>query len=71
MYGAIPRNFIQSEVSIHATCNHPFYYIAGNYFSTARGLIVYFKDTWRLTMKLFPVKSSERATLQKIYDVRG
>ena len=46
-------------------------YIAGNFFSTARSLIGYFDVASHLTMKLFPAKISERATLQKIYDVRG
>ena len=45
-------------------------YTAGNLFLTARTLIGYFEVTSHLTMKLFPAKISERATLQ-IYDVKG
>ena len=39
---------------------------AGNFFPTARTLIGDFEVTWHLTMKLFPAKISERATLQII-----
>ena len=42
--------------------NNPY---SGKFFPTARGLIGYFEVTWHLTMKLFPAKISERATLQK------
>ena len=39
--------------------------MAGNFFPTAHALIGYFEVTWHLTMKLFPMKISEQATLQK------
>ena len=39
-------------------------YMAGNVFPTARALVGYFEVTWHLTMKLFPAKISEWATLQ-------
>ena len=32
-------------------------YLAGRFSTTARALIGYFVDTWRLTIKLFPTKS--------------
>ena len=41
-----------------------YYYIAGNFFPKAHSVIGYFKVTWHLTMKLFPAKISEQATLQ-------
>ena len=41
-------------------------HIAGNFFLTARALIGYFKVTWHLTMKLFPAKIYERATLENL-----
>ena len=34
---------------------------------TAHALIGYFEVTWHLTMKLFPAKISERATLQNLW----
>ena len=40
--------------------------MAGNFFPTARALIGFFEDTRHLTMKLFPAKISERATLQNL-----
>ena len=46
--------------SISRTIQHCF--VAGNFFSTARGLICYFEVTRHLTMKLFPAKISEQAT---------
>ena len=45
--------------------------IAGNFFPTARALIGYFEVTWHLTMKLFPAKISEKATLQKSMALEG
>ena len=42
-------------------------YVAGNFFPTACTLIGYFEDTWRLTMKLFPAKIYEQATLQNLW----
>ena len=45
-------------------------YIAENLFPTARALIGYFEVTWHLTMKLFPAKISERATLQNLWRQR-
>ena len=45
-------------------------YIAGNFFSTTRSLIGYFKVKWHLPMKLFPAKISERATLQNLWRQR-
>ena len=41
-------------------------YIAGNVFFTVRALIAYLEVTCHLTMKLFPAKISERATLQNL-----
>ena len=41
-------------------------YIAGNLFLTVRTLIGYFEVTSHLTMKLFPAKISERATLRNV-----
>ena len=43
-----------------------FCYVAGIFFPTARALIGYFEVTRHLTMKLFPAKISERATLQNL-----
>ena len=45
-------------------------YIAGNVFSTTRALIGYFKVKWHLTIKLFPAKIAERATLQNLWRQR-
>ena len=45
-------------------------YIAGIFFPTARALIGYFEVTWHLTLKLFPAKISERATLQSLWHHR-
>ena len=45
--------------------------IAGNFFPTARALIVYLEVTWHLRMKLFPAKISGRATLQKSMSLEG
>ena len=42
--------------------NKSHFYIAGNFWPTARALIGYFEVTSHLTMKLFPPKLSERAT---------
>ena len=47
--------------------NKKYCYIAGNFFLAARALIGYFEVTWHLTMKLFPAKISERATLQNLW----
>ena len=46
-----------------------YYYVAGNFFPTACTVIGYFEVTWHiyLTMKLFPAKISEKATLQNIW----
>ena len=44
--------------------------VAGNFFPMARALFGYFQVTWQLTMKLFPVKISERATLQNLWRQR-
>ena len=46
-----------------------YYYIAGNFFPTACTVIGYFEVTWHiyLTMKLFPAKISEKATLQYLW----
>ena len=41
-----------------------FCYVAGNFFSTVHALISYFDVSWHLTMKLFPAKISEQATMQ-------
>ena len=46
-------------------------YIAGIFFPTALALIGYFEVKWHLTMKLFPAKISERATLQKSMTSEG
>ena len=51
--------------------NKDYCYTVGNFFSTVRGLTAYFGVSRKLTMKLFPAKISKRATLQKIYSVRG
>ena len=61
--------------------NKVYCYMAGSFFSTARGLIGYFEVTYHLhcTNEAVPPyppppkkkKISDRATLQKIYDVRG
>ena len=45
-------------------------YIAGIFFPTALALIGYFEVKWQLTMKLFPAKISERATLQNLWRQR-
>ena len=45
-------------------------YRAGVFPATARPFIGYFMVTWHLTIKLFPAKCHERATLRKIYDVK-
>ena len=52
-------------ISEEAIC----YYIAGNFFPTACTVIGYFEVTWHiyLTMKLFPAKISEKATLQNLW----
>ena len=50
------------SISIPCVYNKSNCYIAGNFFSTARGLIGYCEVTWHLTMKLFPAKLSERST---------
>ena len=56
----------------HATtCNIQHCYIAGIFFLTARTLIGYFEVTWHLTIKLFPAKISEWATLQKSMTSEG
>ena len=47
--------------------NKKYCYIAGNFFLAARALIGYFEVRWHLTMKLFPAKISERATLQNLW----
>ena len=39
-------------------------------FQTARALIGYVEVTWHLTMKLFPAKISERASLQNLWRQR-
>ena len=44
--------------------------IAGSFFPTAHALVGYFEVTWHLTMRLFPVKISEQATLQKLWGQR-
>ena len=46
------------------------FYIAGNFFTTARALIGYLEVTWHLTMKLFPNKISERTRLQNLWRQR-
>ena len=46
------------------------FYVAGNFFLSARALIGYFgylEVTSQLTMKLFPAKISERVTLQNLW----
>ena len=47
--------------------NKKYCYIAGNFFQTACALIGYFEVTWHLTIKLFPAKISQRATLQNLW----
>ena len=42
-------------------------YKAGNFFPTRHAPIGYFKVTWHLTMKLFPAKIFEQATLQNLW----
>ena len=46
-----------------------YYYVAGDFFPTACTVIGYFEVTWHiyLTMKLFPAKMSEKATLQNLW----
>ena len=44
-------------------------YTAGNFFSTAHTLIGYFDVTWHLTMKRFPAKIPEWATLQNLWSL--
>ena len=46
-------------------------YIAGVFPATANPFIGYFMVTWRLTMKLFPAKCHERATLRKLWRQTG
>ena len=41
--------------------------VAGNFFPMARALFGYFQVTWQLTMKVFPAKISEQATLQNLW----
>ena len=42
--------------------NHSYCYIAGHFFSTARGLIGYFEVTWHLTMKLLSGQHCKKST---------
>ena len=48
-----------------------FCYVAGNFFSTVHALIGYFAVTWHLTMKLFPAKISEQATMKNPWPHRA
>ena len=48
-----------------------FCYIAGVFPATANPLIGYFMVTWHPTMKLFPAKCHERATLRKLWRETG
>ena len=48
-----------------------FCYVDGNFFSTVHALIGYFEVTWHLTMKLFPAKISEQATMQNPWRQRA
>ena len=42
----------------HTLCDS---YTAGNFFPTVQGLIGYFKVTWHLTMKMFPIRISNQS----------
>ena len=42
-------------------------YMAASYLPTAHALIGYFEVKWHVTMKLFPSKIFERATLQNLW----
>ena len=46
---------------------HYHYHIAGNFSPTSPTHIGYFEVTWHLTMKPFPAKISERATLPNVW----
>ena len=48
-----------------------FSYTAGILSPAVRALIGYFEVTWRLTIKLFPAKTSERETLQNLWRPQG
>ena len=47
------------------------WYLNGNFFPIERALHSHFDVTWRLTIKLFPAKISERATLQNPFTSEG
>ena len=51
--------------------NNQLCYIAGVFPATARPIIGQFIVTWHLTMKLFPAKCHERATLRKLWRQTG
>ena len=63
------RNGTKQKCPSYAIC-----YIAGNFSQAAHALIGYFEVTWQLTwyltMKLFPAKISDRATLQNLWRQR-
>ena len=50
--------------------NNSFCFLAGNFFPTVCTLLGYFKVTRQLTMKLFPAKIFEWATLQNLWRQR-
>ena len=50
--------------------NNSFCFLAGNFFPTSCTLLGYFEVTWQLTMKLFPAKIFELATLQNLWRQR-
>ena len=70
------RLSIKSLIPVSITdLSTPFYkavcYIAGVLPATARPFIAWFIVTWHLTMKLFPAKCHERATLRKLWCQAG
>ena len=50
--------------------NNSFCFLAGNFFPTVCTLLGYFEVTWQVTMKLFPAKIFEWATLQNLWRQR-
>ena len=63
-------------ISCHITTllyvhNNHYCYVAGVFPATARLFIGSFMVTWHLTMKLFPAKCHEQATLRKLWRQTG
>ena len=62
---------VQSFHLIVMPVNNYYCYIAGVFPATVRPFISSFMVTWHLTMKLFPTKCPERATLRKLWRQTG